>query len=51
MPSAAICMQATNYYVSPTGSGSNYSEAAPGKLTSTVINKLQAGDNLYLMGG
>ena len=51
MPSAAICMQATNYYVSPTGSGSNYSESSPGKLTSTVIGKLQAGDNLYLMGG
>lgn len=48
---AAAGVQATDYYVSPTGSGSAYSEAAPGKLTSTVINKLKAGDNLYLMGG
>jgi parallel beta-helix repeat protein len=42
---------ATNYYVSPTGSGSNYTESSPGKLTSTVIGKLKAGDVLYLMGG
>ncbi len=42
---------ATNYYVSPTGSGSAYSESSPGKLTATVINKLNAGDVLYLMGG
>lgn len=42
---------ATEYYVSPTGSGSNYSKSSPGKLTSTVIGKLQAGDVLYLMGG
>ena len=42
---------ATNYYVSPTGSGSSYTEASPGKLTATVINKLNAGDVLYLMGG
>lgn len=48
LPCIAI---ATNYYVSPTGSGSAYSESSPGKLTATVINKLNAGDVLYLMGG
>lgn len=48
---AAIGAQATDYYVSPSGSGSNYTLASPGKLTSTVIGKLKAGDNLYLMGG
>ena len=47
----AVSMQATDYYVSPTGSGSNYTLASPGKLTSTVIGKLQPGDNLYLRGG
>ena len=44
-------VQATDYYVSPTGSGSNYTESSPGKLTSTVIGKLKAGDVLYLMDG
>ena len=42
---------ATDYYVSPTGSGSNYTLASPGKLTATVIGKLTAGDVLYLRGG
>jgi hypothetical protein len=37
--------------VSPNGNGSAYTESSPGKLTSTVIEKLKAGDNLYLMGG
>ena len=44
-------VQATDYYVSPTGSGSNYTLASPGKLTATVIGKLKAGDVLYLRGG
>ena len=48
---AALGVQATDYYVSPTGNGSNFTESSPGKLTSTVIGKLKAGDNLYLMGG
>ncbi len=48
LPCIAI---ATNYYVSPTGSGSNYTLASPGKLTATVIGKLTAGDVLYLRGG
>lgn len=48
---ATLGVQATDYYVSPTGSGSSYTESSPGKLTSTVIGKLKAGDNLYLMGG
>lgn len=47
----AMGVQATDYYVSPTGEGSNYTVSSPGKLTSTVIGKLTAGDNLYLMGG
>lgn len=47
----AMSMQATDYYVSPTGSGSSYTLETPGKLTSTVIGKLKAGDNLYLRGG
>ena len=42
---------ATDYYVSPAGSGSKYTLEAPGPFTSTVIGKLKAGDNLYLMGG
>lgn len=42
---------ATEYYVSPTGSGSKYTLASPGKLTATVIGKLTAGDVLYLRGG
>ena len=42
---------ATDYYVSPSGSGSKYTLEAPGPLTSTVIGKLKAGDNLYLLGG
>ena len=54
--SAVFCLGtigawATDYYVSPTGSGSKYLLDAPGPLSSTVIGKLQAGDNLYLMGG
>ncbi len=48
---ATMGVQATDYYVSPTGSGSNYTLASPGKLTATVIGKLTAGDNLYLRGG
>jgi len=47
----AMGVQATDYYVSPTGEGSNYTVSSPGKLTSTLIGKLTAGDNLYLMGG
>ena len=47
----SLATWATNYYVSPTGSGSNYTESSPGKLTATVIGKLNAGDVLYLMGG
>lgn len=42
---------ATDYYVSPAGSGSKYTLEAPGPFTSTVIGKLKAGDNLYVMGG
>lgn len=54
--SAMLCLGATqvwatDYYVSPSGSGSKYTLEAPGPLTSTVIGKLQAGDNLYLLGG
>lgn len=48
---AAIGAQAADYYVSPSGNGSAYTESSPGKLTSTFIGKLKAGDNLYLMGG
>lgn len=48
---ATMGVQATDYYVSPTGSGSNYTLASPGKLTATVIGKLKAGDVLYLRGG
>lgn len=47
----SLATWATNYYVSPTGSGSNYTLASPGKLTATVIGKLTAGDVLYLRGG
>ena len=46
----SISMWATEYYVSPTGSGTTFSKTAPGSLTSAV-SKLQAGDVLYLMGG
>lgn len=48
---ASVNVLATNYYVSPTGSGSNFTESSPGKLNSTVLGKLKAGDVLYLMGG
>lgn len=51
LATVAMGVQATDYYVSPTGSGSNYTLASPGKLTATVIGKLKAGDNLYLRGG
>lgn len=51
LAATAMGMQATDYYVSPTGSGSNYTLASPGKLTATVIGKLKAGDVLYLRGG
>jgi len=43
--------QATTYYVAPDGSGSSYTLDGPGKFTSTVIGKLQAGDVLMLRGG
>ena len=43
--------QATTYYVAPDGSGSSYTLDSPGKFTSTVIGKLQAGDVLMLRGG
>ena len=43
-------VQAKDYYVSPTGSGSSYTQSAPGALTAAV-GKLAAGDVLYLMGG
>ena len=51
MMCTAMGVQATDYYVAPDGSGSNYTLASPGKLTSTVIGKLKAGDVLYLRGG
>ena len=51
MMCTAVGVQATDYYVAPDGSGSNYTLASPGKLTSTVIGKLKAGDVLYLRGG
>ena len=51
MLGAAMSMHATDYYVSPDGSGTSYTLASPGELTSTVIGKLKAGDNLYLRGG
>ena len=47
---SAIAVWATDYYVSPTGSGSTYSKTTPGSLSSAV-SKLQAGDVLYLLGG
>ena len=51
MTAIATTVQATDYYVSPNGSGSSYTLENPGKLTSTVIGKLKPGDNLYLRGG
>ncbi len=51
MLGATVAAQAADYYVSPNGNGSAYTESSPGKLTATVIGKLKAGDNLYLMGG
>ena len=51
MLGATVAAQAADYYVSPNGNGSATTESSPGKLTSTVIGKLKAGDNLYLMGG
>ncbi len=51
LSASASVAWATDYYVSPTGSGSKYTLESPGPLSSTVIGKLKAGDNLYLMGG
>ena len=51
MLGATVSMHATDYYVSPDGSGTSYTLASPGVLSSTVIGKLKAGDNLYLRGG
>jgi hypothetical protein len=48
---ATMNVQATDYYVSPDGSGSNYTLNSPGKLNSTVLNKLKGGDVLYLLDG
>ena len=45
-----MTLWATEYFVSPTGSGTAYTQTSPGTLTSAV-SKLQAGDVLYLLGG
>ena len=45
---ACAPLWATDYYVSPAGSGSKYTLEAPGPFTSTVIGKLKAGDNLKI---
>jgi len=42
--------QATDYYASPTGSGSTCSEAAPCSL-NTAAGKPAAGDTVYLLSG
>ena len=51
---ATICLaslaQATDYYASPTGSGSTCSESAPCSL-STAAGKTNGGDTVYLRAG
>ena len=46
----SIGIYSKEYYVSPSGSGSAFTQSSPGKLAD-AFGKLAAGDVLYLMGG
>ncbi len=45
-----MCLQATNYYCSPTGTGDGKTPENPGALR-TMMQKLYAGDCLYMRDG